>query len=292
MGALIESCATVAKRRKGALDLADAAAEACLRRAGRSASDVDLLINAGVYRDSNLGEPALAALIQDDIGANLQQTSRTAHGTFSFDVAGGGAGVITAIRIADGFLADSVDLALVVASDAHPGSSVSPAFPFSRVGGALLLVPGDSGYGFVDFRFDTYPEFESLYSAYVEWVERRPGHGETVLVIDEKPGYAARAVDCAVESIRRFLGRSLGDIDLLVTSELPGPFPDALARRLELPGDRVAHVGEDRAGAHTAGVLAAFESAELGGRVAESRQILFVGVGAGIGVGLAHYVRP
>ena len=32
---------------------------------------MDMLINAGVYREDSMGEPALAALVQEDIGANL-----------------------------------------------------------------------------------------------------------------------------------------------------------------------------------------------------------------------------
>ena len=53
----------------------------CLDRAGRTAHDVDLLVNAGIYRDRNLGEPALAAMIQQDIGANPEDphTTRTAR---------------------------------------------------------------------------------------------------------------------------------------------------------------------------------------------------------------------
>lgn len=292
MGALIESWATVADRRKGALALADAAIADCLARAGREAADVELLINAGVYRDENLGEPALAALIQDDIGASSRKTRHTAHGTFSFDAGNGGGGVLTAIHLADGFLADSVDLALIVASDAHPGTAVTPRFPFSSVGGALLLVPGDPDFGFVGFRFDDYPEHAALFSAHIDWEKRRLRRGHNVLVIEEQPHYAARAVDCAAESIRRFMGPRLRDIDLVVPSPLPGDFPDALSRRLELPDDRIARAGEAHAGAHTAGLIAAFEAAERSGRLAESKQILFVGVGAGISVGLALYVRP
>ena len=58
-----------------------ASAEDCLREAGRTAHEVDLLVNAGIYRDRNLAEPALAALIQQDIGANPEEptTTRTAH---------------------------------------------------------------------------------------------------------------------------------------------------------------------------------------------------------------------
>jgi len=67
-------------------------------------SDLDLLINAGIYCDRNLGEPALAAIIQDDIGANPEDPHSHAHGTFSFDIANGVCGVLTALQIADGLL--------------------------------------------------------------------------------------------------------------------------------------------------------------------------------------------
>jgi len=49
--------------------LADEAARACLERAGRTADDVNLLINAGDYLDRNVSEPAITAPIQEDIGA-------------------------------------------------------------------------------------------------------------------------------------------------------------------------------------------------------------------------------
>lgn len=298
MGAQIESFATVRGHHEpfhqGALKLADAAIATCLERAGRSAADLDLLINAGVYRDDNLGEPALAALIQEDVGANPRRW-REAHGTFSFDVANGGAGVITALYLLDGFLADSIDLGLVVASDAHPGGAVTPGFPFAHVGGAMLLVPGGDGAGFIGFSFDTYPEFASLFTASMGWEERRLRGGHNVLSIDEEPGYAARCVDCAVASTRRFLerfGLRPRDIDLVVPSQLPGRFPDTLERRLELPADRIARVTEELSRVHTAAPIAALEAAEKSGRLAEAEHLLFVTVGAGISVGLALYKNP
>ena len=77
------------RTRHSALHLAVASARTCLQRAGRDPDDVDLLINAGIYRDRNLAEPALAALIQEDVGANPEDPHREGHGTFSFDVANG-----------------------------------------------------------------------------------------------------------------------------------------------------------------------------------------------------------
>src|SRR6516164_8287214 len=81
--------------RHSALRLAVTAARDCLNETGRTPHDIDLLINAGIYRDRNLGEPALAAMIQQDIGANPEDPHAGAHGTFSFDIANGVCGTLT-----------------------------------------------------------------------------------------------------------------------------------------------------------------------------------------------------
>src|ERR671935_110610 len=98
MGTLIDRVALTQGKwrdRHSALHLAVRAAKDCLHHDGRDPHDVDLLINTGIYRDRNLGEPALAALIQEDIGANPEDPHGNAHGTFSFDVANGTCGVLT-----------------------------------------------------------------------------------------------------------------------------------------------------------------------------------------------------
>lgn len=138
------------RNRHSALRLAVAAAKRCLHRAGCDPDSIDLLINAGIYRDRNLGEPALAALIQEMIGANLHDPHTGEHGTFSFDVANGECGVLTALQIVDGFLrAGIIKAALIVASDANPGFGMSKHFPYSPVGSALLCRwnDGDDGLG-------------------------------------------------------------------------------------------------------------------------------------------------
>ena len=90
MGTIIEATATAEGGSWGALGLADAAARLCLERAKRTAEEVDLLIDAGVYNDKGISEPAVASLIQEDIGANLEQQPGAGQGTFSFDVRNGG----------------------------------------------------------------------------------------------------------------------------------------------------------------------------------------------------------
>src|SRR5262245_54391531 len=122
MGAHIDAALTSrGVRRPSARRLADAAARACLARAGRQANEVDMLINAGVYREDHMGEPALAALVQEDIGANLGQPPLGGHGTFSFDLANGTCGVISALKLQAGLLQSGViKLGLIVASDVDP----------------------------------------------------------------------------------------------------------------------------------------------------------------------------
>ena len=118
---------------------------------GANPHDVDLLVNAGVYRDRNLGEPALAAMIQEDIDANPEDPHAGSHGTFSFDVVNGSCGMLTALQIVDGFLQidGRFDCALIVASDADPGHGMSEHFPFSPAGAAALCTwtDEDSGLG-------------------------------------------------------------------------------------------------------------------------------------------------
>ena len=101
MATTIDSVAVVAGNvvHHSAERLADHAVRDALAAALIEPADVDLLLNTGLFHDRMLGEPALAALIQEDVGANPEDPHGEGHGTFSFDVANGSAGVLE--RVAD-----------------------------------------------------------------------------------------------------------------------------------------------------------------------------------------------
>jgi 3-oxoacyl-[acyl-carrier-protein] synthase III len=301
MGTRIEAVATAHARhgpfRRGALKLADEAARACLARAHRVPGDIDLLINAGIYREDNLVEPALASMIQEDIGANPGHPPRAgAHGTFSFDVANGGCGVLTALALLDGFVrSGTIQTGLVVASDSDPGESES--FPFPAVGGAMLVRPASDGEGFVDFAFETFEEADGAFESAISW-HKKDGHlplsrpGKNVLTVVQGEAYEHRAIECAEEATRRFLARhELGarSVDLAIFSQSPAGFADGLATRLDLARGRLARVRDVLQGAHTAGPIVALDAAMESGQFAAARTILFATVGAGIVVGVALY---
>ena len=207
-----------------------------------------MLINAGVYREDNMGEPALAALVQEDIGANLGQPPAPGHGTFSFDLINGACGVISAIQLEAGLLRSGViRLGAIVTSDVYPHLIDPRSAPFRPAGGAMLLRWDDTIAGFTDFGSETFPEYQDLFVSGLAWQRRhgpglpRRGTGQNQMVIDEKPGYQARLVDCAEEATHRFLhrlGMGIGDIDLLVPApSAPGSStPCGTARHSGRPG--------------------------------------------------------
>jgi 3-oxoacyl-[acyl-carrier-protein] synthase III len=302
MGTHIEAACAQAghKRRKAtARRLADDAARTCFALAGCKPSDVDMLINVGVYREDSMGEPALAALIQEDIGANLGHPPTGGSGTFSFDLLNGACGVLTAVQIESGLLRSGViQLGAVVSSDVEPELENPRAHFLRPAGGALLLRWDDRLAGFTDFYTQTFPEYENLFTSGLVWHERhgvrapRQDTGHHRMAVALKPGYQARLVDCAEEATRGFLSRAgLGveDIGLLIPSPSRAGFVDPLQARLGIPGDRVAYTPEDLEGSYTTGPIAALQAAIKSGRLGEAQNTLLLAAGAGITVALALY---
>jgi 3-oxoacyl-[acyl-carrier-protein] synthase-3 len=298
MGTCIEAAATAAGRRlgRGALHLSDVAARACLRRGHRDAGDLDILVNAGLYKDANVAEPALTSIIQEDIGANPgSPPRRDRHGTFSFDVLDGGCGVVTAARVIDGFVGSgAARLGMVVAADADPSPRTTRGFPFAAAGGALLLAHEAGPSGFTRFESRTFADDADLFEAHVRW-DADAGwthRGRNVLEIYEAPAFAERCAAHAVTTARAFLddaGLAAADVDLLIASQYPPRFGGDVAAGLGIDAGRVPHVERALARAHTAGPIAALEAAIADGRFARARHVLFVTAGAGITIGVALY---
>jgi 3-oxoacyl-[acyl-carrier-protein] synthase III len=272
------------RTRHSALHLAVAAAKSCLHQAGRDPDDVDLLINTGIYRDKNLAEPALAALIQEDIGANPEDPHGDAHGTFSFDIANGTCGILTALQIADGFLrSHTINRALVVTSDADPGRGMSEHFPFSPVGAALLCdwSEDDSGLGRV--HWVNIPDDGENFRATVGLEDAR-----NVLRFSESAAmdeqFATAGAQVA-QSCLREAALGLSDVDVIVASPARHGYRAALAAKLAIPVERIT-VADDES-MHTASLVSALSSAAE--ELSPGARVLLVAAGAGVTAGAALY---
>ncbi|HLM62948.1 MAG TPA: 3-oxoacyl-[acyl-carrier-protein] synthase III C-terminal domain-containing protein [Acidimicrobiales bacterium] len=294
MGTTVDAVAVVTGgshigRRNGALALTDAAAEACLARAGIEAGEVDLLVNVGIYHDKNLGEPALAALIQEDIGAHPEDPHGGGHGTFSFDVANGACGMLTGLRVVHGFLsAGTIRHALVVAGDANPGRRLTNRFPFAPTGAAIACGWQDDQGGLVAFRFGNRPGAD-LFRGRVG-VER----GRNKLRIEEAPEFAARAGSLAGEVAGKLLtdrGLAPDDVDVVVANPLTPAFLAALRTELGLSGSQVV-AADGRPPVHTAGLAVAWDEARQQDRLTDGATVLLVSAGAGLTAGAAVLRMP
>ena len=293
MGTCIEAVATSIDRGRlgrSALHVTDAAAKACLQRAGRDANDLDLLINAGLYKDANTAEPALATIIQEDIGANPNSAR-----TFSFDVLNGGCGMLTAAQLVDTFVSHGgARTGMIVAGDVDPSPRTSRHFPFAPAGGAILIRHAPDPAGFQAFEFRTFPEHAGMFEVTLHWAPSAGllRRGRNVVDVYEAPAFASRCTELATDVASSFLARhglAPADVDLLITSQYPRMVARELAARLGIPGSRVPRVPPALERAHTAGPIAALEAAFQSDQLARARHTLFVAVGAGITIGVALY---
>ncbi|HKH88341.1 MAG TPA: 3-oxoacyl-[acyl-carrier-protein] synthase III C-terminal domain-containing protein, partial [Acidimicrobiales bacterium] len=243
----------------------------------------------GVYHDRNLGEPALAALIQEDVGINPEDPHVGGHGTFSFDVANGGCGVLTALQVADGFLrSGTIEHALVVASDTNPGHGMAPRFPFSAASGAVVCSWTEGPGGLAGFGWESVPDEGDLFRARVAFQG-----GRNVLHIEEDPDFGSRAAAWAgktAKSLLADLDTRPADVDLVVANPLTPAFLEGLSAHAGIEMERLVVV-EGAEGVHTAGLLVALARAAEDGRLAEAHRVLLVSAGAGIVAGAAVLVR-
>jgi 3-oxoacyl-[acyl-carrier-protein] synthase III len=292
MGTIIDH-ATVTpagwRSRHSALKIAVATSKACLDEAGCSSNDLDLLVNVGLYRDRDLCEPALAALIQQDIGANPEDPYPGAHGTFSFDLANGVCGPLTALKVVDGFLhSGSIKHALVVASDADPGHGIAKDFPFAGAGAAMLCSWTDDEAGLGPIRWVNFPDGGETFRSTVTYTD---GHNRLEVTVadaidDVFAGAAAKVtLDCLDAA-----SVDLDTVDCIVAAPARAGFAAGLAAQLGVPPALIAVASDERM--HTAALMAALHDARSGGRIRPGAIVLLVAVGAGVTAGAVIYRVP
>lgn len=288
MGAVIESVG-VAKPwllKDGTVYLSAKAATVCLEKVNVDPCSIDIIINSSVYKQKHIGEPALASMIQKNIGGNLLWTGR---GTFSFDLNNGGCGFLTGIELINGFiLSDSSKLGLVVTSDTEPVRGLSEGFDYKPLASAVLLKPGRDGEGFTHFKSCTYPEYKNDLLSIVKWNYNRKN--KHILVVDKKDKYLSDCVKCVYKSLDESLKEmniKKEEIDLVIPSQSPQDFVDKLKEYgFE---DKVVDVTSTYGNIHTAGAGAALDQVIFDGRFKKAKNILFILIGAGIIVSIGLY---
>ncbi|AYF72936.1 hypothetical protein D7D52_02590 [Nocardia yunnanensis] len=277
------------------VELSGRAARRAMESAGIEPGQVGVMINAGVFRDSNTVEPAVSALIQKAAGIGLDYVKEDPR-TFSFDLMNAGTGVLNAVQVAQAVLATgTTDHVLIVSGDTHPSLTRAAAddeFPYATAGAALLLEQTDApeGFGRVITRSAAgTPGLES----YVD-VETMGDRGRGLMTVEREPDYLDRLLAVAAEAARAALAGS--DIDeaatALIASTPDADFPARLAAELGIAPEAVFTPDLTQGDPHTASLPLAYHAAADTDSLAPYRDVLFVSAGAGPSAAAVVYRLP
>lgn len=295
MGAVILATGLCSgKNIKSSIACSAVAGQEALKAANVAAEDVDLVINVGIYRDKNMVEPAMAALIQKELGMNPDYIKAgTGKNAFSLDLMNGGIGALNAMQVADTFLQNgAARYVLIVGADSHPSNKDLKEFPYKTYGAAFLLGKGnDEKRGLQGFEFSS---------------EVRPGHGRLGKISTLKMGttgrdqvtivsdanYVPDALEFSTRKAKDFIAqRSIKAAEsILVSSQLSAEFSQTLGRGLGFAAPSVANLHQDFGDTHTASFGLGFHRLRDQSRLKPSTSVLFVGAAAGLSVGCVHYV--
>ncbi|RMI35349.1 hypothetical protein EBN03_03450 [Nocardia stercoris] len=289
MGVVISAATTRSGGTSSIGQAADAAVDA-LAGTGPDSNRVDALINVGVYRDSNMVEPAVSALIQQRAGIGLEYRP---GGTpcLSFDLTNGACGFVNAIGVAQALFATEVPRhanpyrVLIVSGDTHPSCLSTPEFPITPVGAAVVLEEADSVRGFGPVRFSAGERVPEP-AGYLD-LARTGSAGRKTITADRFTTPPAAILEHAVAAAREAVTEAGLDpaATVLVCNQPYPEFPRALADAL-----RITEVVRPETDTHTSALTVGYLEAARNGL--RGRAVLFVAADAGPTAAAVGYHAP
>lgn len=238
------------------------AAQNCLEKIKLPVKNIDLLINAGIYREDNTVEPAISAFLQKELGLNLDYVkNNTGKAAFSFDLMNGACGVLNAIQVAQACLqSSSVQKVLIVCQNANPR--------YACLGAAMLLELSDNPQKGFDPVY-TRASIDGFYGLKSYTTLYQP-NSRTRIDIEEHDNYESRLIS--------FMASCVQD---LRTPEFTLIAPQKLGQKLEINCIDTSYQDQD---SHVAGPIVGYEAAS-----SSQAPFLFVTGGAGLSAAWALY---
>ncbi len=286
----IESLGVSPPRRRllrwGSVRHAVEAGRRCLAASHHRPADVEVLVNAGVYRDRHTCEPAMACYIQHRLGINVEFQGRR---TASFDLLDGGVGMLSAAQVLAALIAGGeASVGMVVASDANSDRRPDPGYVYPASGVAALLdVAPRAGVGFGSFAFETLSDRADLCTGVVSLAHRRGR-----LVLRRRAGLEEAYLEAAGAAVERVLDREemrREDVDLVVPAQISPVFLARLPAAVSFPREKVLDLTDTMADTLSTSLFLALHHAMRGGLVGPGKVVLLVACGSGVTAGAALY---
>ncbi len=278
---------------KSAIAHAAEAGKKAIENAKIEATEVDVVINVGIYREDNMVEPAMAAIIQKELGINLDYVKASPRrAAFSFDLMNGGIGALDALKVADAILqSDSAKYVLIVGADIHPSGMKASDFPFAEVGSAILLKKGtDKSKGVIASHFASKPHKFAGRTGMVKTKEMGTT-GRSHIVIADAPDYVEAITDFTVTTTKEFMQKQnlKGDSIQLISSQVSASHVATLQDALQIKNspNLFKEFGGDT---HSATYGLGLHQLSKAGAMKAGEKILLAGGSSGLAAGCILYV--
>jgi len=269
-----------------AFALAVEAGKNCIANSGIDISDIDLLINIGMYRDRNIVEPSFASLIQKGLGLNNDPLENGMQkSTFSFDLSNGTLSFVNTIQVMDSMIqTEESSIALIVSCDGHPSQIKHEKFPFSSIGAAALLTrDGDT---------TTRPQFfystsNNGYVGLKSHIALQPNAQEN-LDFQVEDDYVEKIRTFAIDSIRKAIKEKkidLSGVKVVVAVQPEKEFGQAIAEGIGLAPEMALSTFDEYGDTYSSALILGYHKGIEQGRIKKGDKTLFVAVGSGLSLG-------
>jgi 3-oxoacyl-[acyl-carrier-protein] synthase III len=274
-----------------AVSMLAAAARECFMRSRYHRRDVELIINAGVYRNDFLCEPAVASLVAGRLQSDDDRHGSADPGTLAFDLTCGSLGLLQACFVAANMMASGrFRTAMVMAAEIELNRDGCPTkrLGLQETGTALILDSStDDGPGFGNFHFQSFTGHIHQFASHSAVTG-----GTTGLSFERDPAFETSCLACIRECVEGLLRRERIDRSELAVVFPPlmsAAFVSQLARILDMPSDRMVFPPAGARDLYTSSLAVALHTAREERRVRPGHIGLLIGVGSGIQVGCATY---
>jgi 3-oxoacyl-[acyl-carrier-protein] synthase III len=288
----VESLPAGCNGARDAVSMLATAAELCLRRSRYACRDIELIINAGVYRNDFLCEPAVASIVAGRLLTDDDRGTSPGPQTLAFDLTSGSLGVLEACWAASNMIASSnFRTAMVMAAEVELNGNSSPEqrLGIEETASAMILEASTAdGPGFGCFHFQSFTRHLHKFAAHSAVVD-----GKTVLSVERGAAYESSCLDCLDECTAQILERerlARSDIAVVLPPLISPAFVSRLADILQLPPSRMIYPPAGRRDLYTSSLAYALTQLREQNCVRSRDVGLILAVGSGIQAGCATYV--
>ncbi len=273
---------------QGSIDLAVQAAKQCIASAGIDMKEIGILINLGLYREDNMAEPAMAALIQKGIGMNTDPIKEfpASEVTFCFDLGNGSCGFLNAVQIVQALMNNGkIKYAILVSSDVHPSKKKVSDFPYTHYGAAILLEKtsqDEKGFKKIVMKTSNPNDYMGV-NAYCDMLKVGI-NGREHVIVEVDDDYSDKLKDFTIKSINEY-GES-EKVDLknvkLIISEPATDFGTEIAKAIGSDENLVVKLHEKFGDTASSALSIGYHVLASENNLKDGDQVLFVGASSGL----------